>query len=351
MQHQRHLRGITLILLSCVVMNFRLDRIVAHDQEQSKPSTQERSAQVQKTDRRPNDRPDNQTPGLEAIKINTELVSLDVTVIDQKNNPVYSLNKEDFTVFEDKVPQVISSVNREEVPLSFGLVIDTSGSMRSKYYAVADAARYLIREMRPNDECFLSQFKNEPQLIKGFTGNKRELEESLDELYISGGTALLDAIIATSDYAKKNGHQRRKALVVISDGLENNSEAKEKVAKEAIKENEVQLYMVGFIEKGKFSLFGKSPEGKAKDLLERLADDSGGRAFFLKDPEEMTGVATQISQDLRTQYVISYYPRNEIRDGRYRTVRVVVNPKNNRKLIARTREGYYARQDRGPVAR
>jgi Ca-activated chloride channel homolog len=129
----------------------------------------------------------------------------------------------------------------------------------------------------------------------------------------------------------------------MSDGLENNSAAKEKVAKEAIIESEVQLYMVGFIDEGKFSLFGRSPESKAKDLLGRLADDSGGRAFFLKDPEEMTGVATQISQDLRTQYVINYYPRNERRDGGYRIVRVVVNSKNNRKLIARTRGGYYAR--------
>jgi Ca-activated chloride channel homolog len=343
MQHQRHLRGLALILLSCVVMNFRLDQIVAHDQEQSNPSTQERSDQEQKTDRRPNDQPDNQTPGQEAIKINTELVSLDVTVIDQNNNPVYSLNKEDFTVYEDKIPQLITSVSREEIPLSFGIVIDTSGSMRSKLYAVVDAARYLIKEMRPNDECFISQFKTEAQLVKGFTSDKRELETALDELFISGSTAMLDAIIATSDYAKKKSQQRRKALVVISDGLENNSAARERMVKEAIRENEVQLYLAGFVDKGKFNLFARSPEAKAKSLIGRLAEDSGGRAFFVKGPEDMVDIATQISQDLRTQYVVNYYPRNEIRDGSYRTVRVAVTPKDNRKLIARTREGYYAR--------
>ena len=319
-----------MILLSCVVMHFRLDRIVAQDQEQSKPSAQE----------------NNRTPSPESIKISTELVSLDVTVIDQNNQPVYNLNKEDFTVYEDKIQQQITSVSREEIPLSFGLVIDTSGSMRSKLYAVVDAAKYLIKEMRPSDECFVSQFKTEAQLVKAFTSDKHELEISLDELFISGSTALLDAIIATSDYTKVKAHQRRKALVVISDGLENNSAAKEKMVKQAIRENEVQIYLVGIVDKGKFNLFAKSPEDKAKSLLGRLADDSGGRAFFLNGPEEMTGIATQISQDLRTQYVINYYPRNEMRDGNYRSIHVEVNPKTHHKLIARTREGYYARPTR-----
>jgi Ca-activated chloride channel homolog len=142
------------------------------------------------------------------------------------------------------------------------------------------------------------------------------------------------------------GHQRRKALVVISDGLENNSAAKERMVKEAIRENEVQLYLAGFVDKGKFTLFARSPEAKAKSLIGRLADDSGGRAFFVKGPEDMVEIATHISQDLRTQYVVNYYPRNEIRDGSYRTVQVAVNPKDHRKLIARTREGYYARPTR-----
>ncbi|MBO0723034.1 MAG: hypothetical protein J2P41_19575, partial [Blastocatellia bacterium] len=145
MQHQRHVKGLALILISCVVMNFRLDRIVARDHEHSKPSTQE----------------NNQTPSPDSIKISTEMVSLDVTVIDHNNQPVYNLNKDDFTVYEDKIQQQITSVSREEIPLSFGLVIDTSGSMRSKLYAVVDASKYLIKEMRPNDECFIAQFKTE----------------------------------------------------------------------------------------------------------------------------------------------------------------------------------------------
>jgi Ca-activated chloride channel family protein len=290
------------------------------------------------------------------IKLDTDLVLLDVSVVDQNNQPIFDLRKEDFAVYEDKVKQNVEDVRREEVPLSFGLVIDTSGSMRSKLQTVSDAALDLIKQMKNDDEAFVSQFKAEPELVQDFTTDKRELEEALGELFTSGGTALLDAIIATADYAqekavRKDGIRRRKALIVISDGLEKNSSVKEKEVLEAIKEDEVQVYLVGFIdeEEDEKSFFGKSQSKKAKELLSRLADDSGGRAFFPKDVSEMGAIAAQIAKDLRTQYVLSYYPTNEKRDGTYRTVKVMVNPKGNRKLIARSRQGYYARNEKGQL--
>ncbi len=283
----------------------------------------------------------------ETIRIETDLVQLDVTVIDQNGQPVLDLTKEDFTVYEDKVQQTIESVSREEVPISLGLVIDTSGSMRMKLQTVSEAASSLIKQLQANDEAFIAQFKLEPELVADFTRDKRELEDALGELFTGGGTALLDAIIATSDYAQQRGKQRRKALVVITDGLEKNSSVKEREVMEAIKENEVQLYLVGFIdEEEPQSLFGRSPAKKARELLNRLAEDSGGRAFFPKDVSEMPAIAAQITKDLRTQYVISYYPSNDKRDGSFRRVQVVVSPKGKRKLIARTRQGYYARKDK-----
>ncbi|HEY6402766.1 MAG TPA: VWA domain-containing protein [Blastocatellia bacterium] len=285
------------------------------------------------------------------IKVDTDLVLLDVMVIDQDNNPIINLKKEDFTVFEDKVKQTVENVSREEVPVSFGMVIDTSGSMKAKLQTVSDAAVSLIKQMRLDDEAFVASFKAEPELVQDFTTDRRELEDAVSELYTSGGTALLDAIIATADYAQEKGKQRRKALVVISDGLEKNSSVKEKEVMEAIKEDEVQVYLVGFVdedEEGK-SLFGKSPGKKAKDLLSRIADDSGGKAYFPKDISEIPAIAAQIAKDLRTQYVVSYYPSNEIRDGAFRTVQVSVNPKGSRKLIARTRRGYYARNEKGQL--
>ena len=159
---------------------------------------------------------------------------------------------------------------------------------------------------------------------------------------------MLDAIIATSDYAQEKAKQRRKAIVVISDGLEKNSSVKEKEVMEAIKENEVQVYLVGFIDEDESGgIFNKSGAKKAKELLQRIADDSGGRAFFPKDISEMGEIAKQIAKDLRTQYVVSYYPSNDKRDGTFRTVKVTVSPKDNHKLFARTRQGYYAKNEKG----
>jgi len=216
--------------------------------------------------------------------------------------------------------------------------------MRAKLYTVSLAARDLIKQMRPDDEAFLVQFKTESELVQEFTSNQRELEDALNRLYLKDGTALLDAIIATADHAHEKGRRRRKALVVITDGLEKNSSAKEKEVIETMKEDEVQLYLVGFLDKEvSFGPFVRPPSQKAKELLNRLAEDSGGRAFFPADVREMPAIAAQIAKDLRAQYVISYYPSNDRRDGSFRSVRVVVDHGDKRKLIARTRQGYYAR--------
>jgi len=279
------------------------------------------------------------------------MVQLDVKVIDQNGRPIYDLTKNDFVIYEDKIRQDIESVSREELPLSMGLVIDTSGSMKPKLRTVLEAASRLIRQMRPDDEAFIAQFKTETELLQDFSSNRRKLENALDEMYPSGGTALLDAIIATADYAQDKGRRRRKALVVITDGFDNDSSVREKEVIRAMKEDEVQVYLVGFVDGESWRPFGKSPEKKAKELLVRLAEDSGGRAFFPRDVNEMPTIAAQIAKDLRTQYVISYYPNNEQRNGAFRTVHVDVTAKDNRKLIAQTRQGYYARDEKGGTRR
>jgi Ca-activated chloride channel family protein len=291
-----------------------------------------------------------QTPDRESIfNIDTDLVLLDVMVVDHHNNAVFNLKKEDFSVFEDKIRQVIDNVSGEESPISFGILIDTSGSMRSKLLTVANAARLLISQMRRDDEAFIGSFKSTPELAQGFTTNRRELEAALGELYASGGTALLDAIIAAADYAQEQGHRRRKALIVISDGLEKNSSVKEREVMDAIKEDEVQVYLIGVFddEMKEGGFLGRSPAKRARDLLSRIADDSGGRAFFPKDISEIPAIAAQISKDLRAQYVISYYPSNEKRDGTFRSVQIDVNHPGAPKLIVRARRGYYARKEPG----
>ena len=331
----------------------------ADAQDQSRPP-QPKQPQQQQSDpgdkkgvqRQVADVGDQGTLGEDRIKIDTDLVNLDVTVIDQENNPIFNLKKEDFAVYEDKIKQTIESISREELPLSFGIVIDTSGSMGSKIQTVSEAAVLLIRQMRQGDEAFVASFKTEPDLAQDFTTDRRELENAVGELYTGGGTALLDAIIATADYAHEKGKRRRKALVVVSDGLDRNSAFKEKEVIDAIKEDEVQVYLVGFIDEvmEEKNLSGKTAAKKAKDLLIRIADDSGGRAYFPKDISEIPNIAAQISKDLRTQYIVSYYPTNDKRDGTFRNVQVGVNHAGGRKLIARARRGYYSRNEKGQAS-
>ncbi|MCI0339499.1 MAG: VWA domain-containing protein [Acidobacteria bacterium] len=360
MLHRRSLINAFVFLLIVVLSVPAINSVGAQDPAQPpqpKPAPTPKDQKDKKGQQRQGAQAEEQTLDPEGtIKLATDLVNLDVIVVDQNNQPVYDLKKDDFVVFEDKVKQTIDNVSREEIPLSFGLVIDTSGSMRAKLQTVTDAALDLIKQMKPNDEAFLSQFKAEPELVQDFTTDKRELEESLGELFTSGGTALLDAIIATADYAQekantKDGQRRRRALIVISDGLEKNSSVKEREVLEALKEDDVQIYLVGFIDEDEDgrSFFGKSPAKKARELMTRLADDSGGRAFFPKEVSEMKGIAAQIAKDLRTQFIVSYYPTNENRDGTYRSVRVTVSPKGTRKLVARTRQGYFARDNKGQL--
>lgn len=358
MRNVRRSRRLSIILLGCALMGSVIVQIAAQNppkSRQNKPSARKKNEKpkieqpVKETEPRKGVQSEDQPIEVtdEIVKIDTELVQLDVTVVDQTNTPIYNLSKENFTVFEDKIQQMIESVSSEEVPINFGIVVDTSGSMRSKLETVKDAANGLLKQMRPEDEGFLAQFNYLTELVHGYTLDKSRLEKSLGELSVDGGTALLDAIIATSDYAAKKGKLRRKALIIISDGLERNSAIKEKEVMEAIAENEVQIYLVGVFEAEEaMSDLVKSENKRAKELLERLADASGGRSFFPKDIDDMPKIAAQIAKDLRTQYVINYYPSNERRDGTYRSVRVVVNSKDKGKLIARTRLGYFARPDK-----
>jgi Ca-activated chloride channel homolog len=302
-----------------------------------------------KDERRQGAQADGQTADKNGVfKLDTDMVSLDVMVIDQNNLAVAGLKKEDFAIYEDKVKQTVENVIRKEVPISFGVVIDTSGSMRSKIKTVLDAAVSLIRQMHVDDEAFVASFKTEPELAQDFTSDRRKLEDAIGELYASGGTALLDTIIAASDYASEKGHCRRKALIIFSDGMERNSAFTEEEVIEAINENDVQIYLVGFVdeeaeEKGSY---GNSSLREAKHLLSLIADDSGGRAFFPKSINEIPAIADRIAKDLRSQYVVSYYPGNYNLDGAFRTVEVIVNSQGPRKLIARTRRGYYSRNEK-----
>src|SRR5215510_4200678 len=277
------------------------------------------------------------------IRIGTDLVLLDVTVVDPSNKPVLDLKQGEFSVTEDKAPQTIAFFSREQVPVSLVYTIDTSGSMRPKLDTVVKASINLAKESRAGDEMAVIEFKDQPELLEEFTGDVNDVVDTLNGLVASRQTAMLDALFLAADYASKEGKNRRKAVLLVTDGLDNDSYYKFNEVVNHLREIDVQIYLIGFIsdlEKDS-GLFKKSPKDKAESLLNKLAEETGGKAFFPKELSEVHAIAQQISTDLRTQYAIGYYPTNNKKDGSFRAVRVQVNS-GNRRLIARTRNGYTA---------
>jgi Ca-activated chloride channel family protein len=290
----------------------------------------------------------------DVVKIGTDLVLLDVTVVDGSNKPAMDLTREQFQVFEDKVAQKIEFFSREQVPVSMVLTIDTSGSMKPKLDTVIKASVNLVKESRADDEISIIEFKDQPELLEEFTSDINDAIDTLQGLIASRQTAMLDALYLGADYANKEGKNRRKAIIIVTDGLDKNSYYKFNEVVDHLREIDVQVYLVGFtndLSKDGAWVFGKSEKEKAENLLNRLASETGGRAFFPRELSEVHTIAQQISTDLRTQYVIGYYPTNAKRDGSFRSVKVALDA-GNRRLVARTRNGYTApREGANPASK
>jgi Ca-activated chloride channel family protein len=274
------------------------------------------------------------------IRLGTDLVLLDVTVVDQSNKPVMDLKQENFQVVEDKLPQKIEFFSKEQVPVSLVFAIDTSGSMRSKLDTVIKASVNLVKESRKDDEMAVIEFKDQPELLEEFTGDTADVIDTLQSLVASRQTAMLDALYVGADYAGKEGKNRRKAIIIVTDGLDKDSYYKFNEVVDHLREADVQVYLIGFTTDldGDSGLFRKSDKNKAEGLLKKLAEETGGRAFFPRELSETHSIAQQISTDLRTQYSIGYYPTNTKKDGAYHPIRVAVSA-GDRHIVARTRNG------------
>jgi Ca-activated chloride channel family protein len=297
------------------------------------------------------------------LKINTDLVSLHVRVIDRNNRPIDNVTQNEFHVFEDGVPQPIESFSREEVPISYGLAVDTSGSLRTQLQSVIDAGKTIINSNKKGDETFLVRFISSDKIetVQDFTANKDLLMDGLDSFYIEGGqTAIIDAVYLSAEHVSEyrrgdEGDRRRRALIVITDGEDRNSFYKQEQLFARLREEDVQIFVIGFInELDKDSGFiRKSPRDKATALINKLATETGGRAFFPESISELPQIANEIVRDLRTQYVVSYSPTNKTPDGSFRAIKVTVDQGNSSdKRIALTRTGRLARRESpdGPKA-
>jgi Ca-activated chloride channel homolog len=284
------------------------------------------------------------------LKINADLVTLNVRVIDRNNRPINGISQSDFQVYEDGVAQRVFSFTEEQVPVIYGLAVDTSGSLRSQINEVIDAAKTIINSNKPGDETFLERFidKDKIENLQDFTANKDLLLDAVDNLYVEGGqTAVVDGVYLgaehVAEYKKgRDDDRRRRALIVVTDGEDRASFYSQEQLFRQLREQDVQIYVIGFVNEleAERGLIRKSPKGKAVDLINRIASETGGRAFFPQSVSELPAVANEIVRDLRTQYVISYDPTNKAHDGTYRTIKVVVNqPAGGEKRIALTRSG------------
>lgn len=288
------------------------------------------------------------------IKIDANLVNLQVRVIDRYNTPINNVRQEDFKVYEDGVLQPIFQVTREEVPISYGLAVDNSGSMRSQIDKVIEAAKDIVNSNKPGDETFLVRFVSNDKIetLQDFTPNKQSLMDALDSMYIEGGqTAIIDAVYLSAEHVstyKKSDFddRRRRALILVTDGEERNSFYKKDQLFAKLREEDVQIFVIGFVnelDKDNGGMIRKSSREEAVNFINRLAKETGGRAFFPNSLSELPSIANEIVRDLRTQYIVSYNPTNKTRDGSFRSIRVAVaDGAGGEKRIALTRTGRIA---------
>lgn len=275
------------------------------------------------------------------IRVDTTLVQINVTVTDPLNRFVTGLEKEHFKLFEDRVEQNIVQFSSEDAPLSIGLVFDTSGSMGPKLQQSRKAAVEFFKTANPEDEFFLVEFSDRPDLVVPFTTDTEELQNRLTFTQSKGKTALLDGVYLAMNQMKK-ARNPRKAILIISDGGDNNSRFTESEVKNSVREADVQIYGIGIFES--LGNRGRTPEEMAgPGLLSQVAELTGGRSYNVENVNELADIAAKIGIELRNQYVLYYTPKNTTRDGKYRHVQVkLVQPRGLPPLKAFFRLGYYA---------
>jgi len=275
------------------------------------------------------------------IRVDTTLVLIPVTVTDPLNRFVTGLEKDNFRVFEDKAEQNVVQFSSEDAPLSVGVVFDCSGSMGSKLEKSRQAVAQFFKTANPDDEFFLVEFSDRAELVVKLTTSLEEIQNRLTFTQSKGKTALLDGVYLALHHIKK-AKNARKAILIISDGGDNNSRYTESEIKKLVQEADVQIYAIGIFEP--MSSRGRTAEELAgPSLLSEIAEQTGGRHFPVENLNELPDIAAKIGIELRNQYIIGYSPKNQERNGKYRRVQVkLVQPRGLPPLRAFWRMGYYA---------
>lgn len=279
-------------------------------------------------------------PGFK-IGVRVQMVSLDVSVLDPAGRPVRDLQASQFSVLDEDLPREIIRFEPADLPITVGLVVDTSGSMRNRLDLISRFVSAFLHESNPENELFIVDFSHDrAELLLNFTRDQDEVRDALKERMLAGGgTPLWDSMYLSMDHIR-DGKYDRKVILVISDGEDKDSYYQfQDLAKKA-QQSDWQLYFVALQDTRNDSLFDLSSSARdmARQQVETLSVNSGGRSFFPENVNELTDIAKNIAQDLRNQYRIGFRPPENAKTG-YR--RVAVRLEKNPEMKIRTRKGYF----------
>jgi len=277
----------------------------------------------------------------QGVHIDVNLALVNVTVTDPYNRLVTGLEPDNFRIFEDNIEQEVVNFSSEDVPISIGIILDLSGSMVNKLGKAKEAAFQFFKTANPQDEFFLVGFNERAQLLSPFTNNVEDMQSRLLSAAAKGKTALLDAIYLGLSQMRGASNGKR-ALLIISDGGDNNSRYTEKDIKRLVREADTQLYSIGIFEA--FEYRSRTPEElNGPTLLNEMTELTGGRAFSVDNLNDLPDIATKIGAELRNQYILGYHPSNKAHDARWRKIKIKLRtPKGLPPLSVYAKTGYYA---------
>lgn len=270
---------------------------------------------------------------------NVDEVVLSVSVFDEGRHLINNLAKDDFKVWEDGVPQTVAAFQHQDVPVSMGILVDNSGSMRDKRAAVNAAALDLVKASNPDDQAFIVNFSDEAYIDQDFTADINKLRDGLGHIDSRGGTALYDAVVASADHLQQDAKRPKQVLLIITDGEDNASSLNLEQTIHKVQELEGPVvYSIGLL----FGTDSDPREGhRAKRALQLLSDETGGLAFFPKSLAEVDTIAAEVAMDIRRQYTLAYHSSKLMSQPGYRTIKVEAHGNSHQKLIVRTKSGYY----------
>jgi Ca-activated chloride channel homolog len=282
--------------------------------------------------------------GIYTLHADVDEVLLNCSVIDDKGRIVNDLSESAFRVWEDGVPQTVNSVVHQDIPVSMGILVDNSGSMRDKRAVINEAALKLLKASNPHDTAFIVNFSERAFLDQGFTSDLVALNRGLLRSDSHGTTAIYDAVAASADELVKHAKERKQALLIITDGADNASRLTLAQAVRRVQNlGGPVVYTIGLL----FDVDQREAD-EAKRALEALSEETGGIAYFPNSLADVDSIAEQVARDIRNQYVVDYRSTKPASLGGYRTVRVEAQAPNHAKLTVRTKRGYYAQAIQRP---